>query len=207
MPKSSPIPGKLTRKSIQGGEMTVPRLTRPALHRLRSRRLATLAATGAVVTAAMLAPGAGAAAPVRACTAAHTEVWLGDGPGGGTLGTTFYPLEFSNIGHRTCTLSGYPRVFAYGASGQQIGLAADHNTGAHGVVMLAPGKTAHALLGIHDWGAICSTEVAAEGLRVLAPGQHSADLISFPFGACAHSSVLTVGPVRAGVGIPGFTTS
>jgi hypothetical protein len=190
--------------------MLVSRSIPPALHRLRSRRLTTLAAlaaAGAAVSVAALAPSAGAAARVRACTAAQTAVWLGDGPGGGTLGTFYYPLEFSNIGRHACTLSGYPTVTAVDATGNQIGPASNHSTGTHKVVKLAPGQTAHALLGIHDWGAICSTEVSAAGLRVLAPGQHTADPIDFPFGACAHSGVLTVGPVRPGVGIPGYTTS
>jgi hypothetical protein len=73
-------------------------------------------------------------------------------------------------------------------------------------VTLAPGATAHAILSIVDWGVLCSTKVEAVGLKVFAPGQRRSETVPFSFGACAHQGVLQVGPVRAGVGIPGFTT-
>lgn len=173
-----------------------------------TRTLAAIAGCAAAVVGAPAAVAAsdGSTTAVPACTAAATQVWLGDGEGGGTAGTTFYPLEFSNVGHRTCSLFGYPGVSAFGSHGQ-IGPAADRNRSSHTTVTLAPGATAHAILGIHDWGALCSRRVGAEGLKVFAPGQRQAKAIEFGFGACAHRSVLTVGPVRRGVGIPGFTTS
>jgi Domain of unknown function (DUF4232) len=163
-----------------------------------------LAAT--VLACAASARGATASA-TRTCSSANTEVWLGLGLGGGTAGTYYYPLEFSNVGHRSCTLYGYPGVSAYHGALKQIGPAAGRYLGAHVTVTLRPGATAHALLGVHDWGAICSRSVTADGLKVYAPGQSLAQEIPFPFGACAHQSVLSVGPVRAGVGIPGYTTS
>jgi len=160
---------------------------------------------------ALLAVGAGASAWARSpavvpsCSAAQTQVWLGLGLGGGTAGTTYYPLEFSNVSHRTCTLFGYPGVSAYRGSQRQIGPAARRNPHAHALVTLTPGATAHALLGIGDWGAVCSRPVTADGLRVYPPGQRVAHAIPFSFKVCAHRGVLSVGPVRAGVGIPGYT--
>lgn len=164
----------------------------------------------ALIMTAVLTPAASAhtasSAAVSRCSAANTQVWLGDGLGGGVAGGVYYPLEFSNIGHRACTLAGYPGVSAYrGAS--QVGPAATRTGQRHGTVRLAPGATAHALLRITDWGVLCSHEVVADGLRVFAPGQASSEPIPFSFGACAHRGVLSVGPVRAGVGIPGYTTS
>ena len=177
-------------------------------------RSALLGGLAATVIGLLGAPGpAGAAvgtsahpAAIRSCTPAQTRVWLGDGPGGGTAGTVYYPLEFSNVGRVRCTLDGYPGVSAYGSAGRRIGKPATRNPGSHATVTLAPGATAHAILGIRDWGAICSRQLRAQGLRVTAPGERTATPIGFPFGACASASVLVVEPVRPGVGIPGATT-
>lgn len=147
------------------------------------------------------------AAAAPKCTAAHVQVWLGLGVGGGTAGSTFYPLEFTNVGHHACTLTGFPGVSGVRSGGGQVGPAASRNGQHHGTVTLAPGATAHAILRVVDWGAVCSTEVVAAGLKVFPPGTTRSETVPFSFGACAHRRVLVVGPVRAGVGIPGFTTS
>lgn len=174
-----------------------------------SRISRALVLSTALVAASVLsasASGAAAAAAAK-CTAANTQSWLGLGVGGGTAGSIYYPLEFSNVGHHACTLNGYPGVSAFGSGGGQIGPAASRNTQHHGTVTLAPGATAHAILRVVDWGALCSTEVVADGLKVFPPGETRSEPVPFSFGACAHRGVLIVGPVRAGVGIPGYTTS
>ena len=160
----------------------------------------------ALLVASAVAAAASASAATPACTPPNTQVWLGLGLGGGTAGSTYYPLEFSNVGHHACTLSGYPGVSAT-HGGSQVGPAATRNQQSHGTVTLAPGATAHVILRIVDWGALCSREVVADGLKVFPPGQTRSEFVPFSFGACAHRGVLIVGPVRAGVGIPGYTTS
>jgi hypothetical protein len=145
-----------------------------------------------------------AAAAVRHCTAAHTVAWLGI-PGSGAAGSTFYPLEFSNVGHRTCWLYGYPGVSAISSSGRRIGPPASH-AGRRHLVILRPGATAHAILQVVEAGNIagCHARTAA-GLKVYPPGQRrSTDIPGFSFPACSNRRVLGVGPVRAGTGIPGF---
>jgi hypothetical protein len=165
---------------------------------------AVLIIAGAVSSGASARTAVSAAAPK--CSSTGTAVWFGLGLGGGTAGSIYYPLEFSNVSHHTCTLDGYPGVSGY-RGGAQVGPAASRNTEPHGTVTLTPGATAHAILRIVDWGALCSKEVVADGLRIYPPGQTTSQEVPFSFGACAHRGVLVVGPVRAGVGIPGYTTS
>ena len=162
-----------------------------------------------VMTAAASAGASPRGVPAAAprCTVAHLEIWLGLGLGGGTAGSTFYPLEFSNVGHGTCTLNGFPGVSGFKSGGGRLGPAASRNGQHHATVTLAPGATAHAILRIVDSGAVCSPSVTAAGLKVFPPGARRWESIPFSFSACAHRGVLVVGPVRAGVGIPGFTTS
>jgi hypothetical protein len=164
-----------------------------------------LVAAGALSAAAWAHSATSAVAPT--CTPASTEVWLGLGLGGGTAGSVYYPLEFSNVGHHACTLNGYPGVSALRGAGTQVGPAAARITGHHVTVTLAPGATAHAILRVLDWGALCSTKVNAAALNVFPPGERRAEQVPFSFGACAHRGVLMIEPVRPGVGIPGFTTS
>jgi len=164
-----------------------------------------LIAAGAATSVASAHRATAAAAPN--CSAANTQIWLGLGLGGGTAGSTYYPLEFSNVGHRACTLNGFPGVSAEGNGGGQVGPSAGRNGQHHATVTLAAGATAHAILRVVDWGALCSNQVPAIALRVYAPGETRAEEVPFSFGACAHQGVLIVGPVRAGVGIPGYTTS
>ena len=164
-------------------------------------------AVAALVSATAVSAGARArtsSAATARCRAGNAEVWLGDGIGGGVLGGVYYPLEFSNVGQRACALAGYPGVSVVRGAGQ-VGPAAIRITGPHQSVILRPGATAHAILRITDWGALCSHEVVADGLKVFAPGQTRAEPISFSFGACVRRGVLSVGPVRSGVGIPGYT--
>lgn len=183
----------------------------PVMRRRRGTRLAccalALSATLAGAAAAVASAHGANSAAASNCTAAHTQVWLGLGLGGGTAGSIYYPLEFSNVGHKACTLNGFPGVSALGKGGGQVGPAATRNGQHHGTVTLAAGATAHALLRVVDWGALCSKEVVAQALKVFPPGQTRSGVVPFSFGACAHKGVLIVGPVRAGVGIPGFTTS
>jgi hypothetical protein len=173
----------------------------------RAGSVACVIAAIAVAASADASARSGRASAVSKCTAAHVQVWLGLGLGGGAAGSTYYPLEFSNVGHHACSLTGYPGVSGYGSSGGQVGPAASRNGQPHGTVTLAPGATAHAILRVVDWGALCSTEVVAAGLNVFPPGTTRSEPVPFSFGACAHQGVLIVGPVRAGVGIPGYTTS
>jgi hypothetical protein len=155
----------------------------------------------AAALAGLTAPAAGTAA--AQCGPASTTVWLGLNPDGAALSTIFYPVEFTNTGSRSCWLAGPPQVSGFGRSGRRIGPAALRH-GARHRVTLAPGRTAHALLGVAISGFVRGCHAATgAGLDVMPPGQHDNHPIdSFTFPACTNKRYLNVSAITAGVGIP-----
>lgn len=155
----------------------------------------------------------GATSSMAKCRAAGTEVWAA-AEGAGTAGTVYYELELSNVGHRTCSLRGFPSVWAVDAHGVKVGVRSS-DSGTPSTVVLRPGSTAHAVLGVTTTGAVCGTSgVPAAGLRVVPPGQTlpktpgETDWIEhFPLQVCANKSSMHVLPVRAGTGIPNYSFS
>jgi hypothetical protein len=141
------------------------------------------------------------------CATSGLAVWLGVGAGGAAAGSTYYPLEFTNVSGSSCHLFGYPGVSA--SSGHQVGKAADRNPSSSAqTVVLAPGATAHALLQVTDvsnFPASSCKPVTASGLQVYPPDQFSAAFIPFPLRACSGTSetFLSVSPVQPSVGVPG----
>jgi hypothetical protein len=146
-------------------------------------------------------------AMTQACTTSGLEVWLGVGEGGAAAGSTYFPLEFTNISNRRCRLFGFPGVSAI--AGGQLGSPAQRNR-AHPTqqIALLPGATAHTVLQIGDVGnfapSTCKPEDAS-GLRIYPPGQFTAAEIPFSFRACSAKGpiFLSVEPIQPGVGIPG----
>jgi Protein of unknown function (DUF4232) len=181
-----------------------------------ARRVAAVAAAAvaglAISTAAYAATSSGtastAAASIPRCSASDLGVWLAVGQGNGTAGTTYYPLEFTNLSHHTCYLYGYPGVSALARNGNQLGSPADWGSlrGAR-IVNVAPGATAHTLLGYHD--VLVGTEPgchqvsSAVELRVYPPGQRSATDAAFSFEVCSHRGPIYMSiqePIVPGVG-------
>jgi len=169
----------------------------------------TLAAPALAAPAMTTAPtSAFAHAAPRRCQTDGLEVWLGLGPSGAALGSTFYPLEFTNITHHACQLSGRPSAWALSPSGHRIGKAANGEQG-HAIT-LQPGGTAHLQLQVGDAAIRHGCRLTtARGLGVLPPGRrHAAVIFGFAFRACRNASisVLGLGPVRRGIGVPGPTS-
>jgi hypothetical protein len=174
-------------------------------HRVRRR----LAAAAAVATVAIGVPvGAlAASAPhtpaVGQCNNGNTLAWFADN-GDGTAGAIFYPVEFTNIGHSSCTLFGYPGVSAVNSKGKQIGPAAKRLTAAKHTITLKPGQTASAQLGILPPGFVSGCKAAtAAGFRIFPPNETGGQVawnLSFPM--CKNRSLLTVYPVTKGIGVP-----
>ncbi|HTZ90981.1 MAG TPA: DUF4232 domain-containing protein [Streptosporangiaceae bacterium] len=138
------------------------------------------------------------------CTASDTYVWFALSPNG-TTGAIYYPVEFTNVSSKACTLTGFPGVSAVTQAAHQIGLAAARATGvtAH-TVTVKPHQTVHAMLGIVPRGFIAGCHYgAADGLKVFPPNQKSKQLVlSFSFTACKNKPFMQIYPVTAGIGVP-----
>ncbi|HEX8752728.1 MAG TPA: DUF4232 domain-containing protein [Solirubrobacterales bacterium] len=163
--------------------------------------LAALAAVGALVVApgATATPATASATPK--CTTSLLDVWLDNSEGGGTAGSFYYKLAFTNFSSRTCTLRGAPGVVAADVHGHPVGSPAGTTSGGP-TVRLRPGATATAVLRAVDPGVFTPSEcqpVLAAGLCVKPPGQSAAKFVPFPLEVCSrvgHSS-LEVQSVKA----------
>ena len=169
---------------------------------------AVAAATGGIASAAYAAPAARAAPNISACTANTIRAKVAVSHRHEASGTTYYPLDFTNTGRYTCSLSGYPVVSAISRAGVRLGSPAGRGllTIAPRVV-LAPGATAHTTLAYHDrlvsTGGRCGSVDTAVELRVYLDGQKRATYAAFRIRACSHAGpvYLTItGPFRAGAG-------
>jgi Domain of unknown function (DUF4232) len=179
-------------------------------HRFPSTRLIVAALTGAAALAAALAlaSASGAASPAavtaatKPCKTSGLVIWSNNGAGGGTAGSVFYKIRFTNLSGHPCTLTGFPRVAAVNLAGKRIGSAAQHEIGqTPKPVKLADGATATALLRVVDPGNFSPStchEVTAAGLRVSPPGQSSSRLVPLPFATCSRAGqkTLSVGVVK-----------
>jgi hypothetical protein len=199
------------------GEFTMNLQSISALRRVGlAAAVAVTAALGAGVAAGATAPTAQAAAKsaatVATCATAQLRVWYGE-PAGAAAGSTYFELQFSNIGTTTCALDGFPGVSGVTVSGTQLGTSATWN---HVIsptnVVLAPGATSHVVLRVTDVanypGGTCDA-TEAYGLRVYPPNQTASVIVPFAFEACAKAgpTYLSVDPVNAGVGIPLYSNT
>jgi Protein of unknown function (DUF4232) len=163
-------------------------------------------------SAAASSPTAPAAAAIPQCAAAfgqdgNVSAWVPANQGNGAAGTTYYPLEFTNISGHACSLFGYPGVSAVSGTGKQLGSPAGWGSlsGARRVI-LAPAATAHTRLAIHDVYSYakraCDPADTAE-LRMYLPDQRLATTAAFSFEACSRAGIVymsIVEPIRTGAG-------
>lgn len=170
--------------------------------RMMARLSTALLVAAALLAAAVIASPAAAAA-TRACPASGLVVWAGEEPGGGTAGSVYYRVEFTNLSGRTCTVSGYPKVSAVDLRGKRIGAAATRASGKKAKpVRLAEGDSATATLQIVDALNYSPSECRptwAAGLRIGVPGGSGTKVAPLAFETCALASaqILSVGAVTA----------
>ena len=168
-----------------------------------------LSATAASAATSQAGHAARPAATPR-CTLSRLNVWIGV-PGSAAAGSVAYPLEFSNVSHRSCHLFGYPGVAAIGRRGQRLGSPAGRDTSLQPrLVILRRGGTAHALLTITEAGNFPARQCrlrTAVALRVVPPGGAHPAFIPLRFAACSRRGpiYLHIRVVRPGVGIPGVS--
>jgi hypothetical protein len=191
---------------------TIPKTARRA-----AAVIAAVSAAGLIAASAVAASSPGAvltadtthAAPaaVRACTAEDLGAWVAVTQAMGTAGSSYWPLQFTNLSRHACAMRGFPGVSAIDRNGHQLGSPAsrDHVIPVRTVV-LAPGATAHTLLRYADVTVAtapgCHPTFSAVELRIYPPGQRRATYAAFDLEACSHAGpvYLSVEPVRAGVG-------
>src|SRR5215475_12306300 len=151
-------------------------------------------------------PSAGtpaAAATPGPCSTAGLRVTLGSSQGA-AAGHFYRTLDFTNTSGVSCSLYGYPGVsFVTGVGGQQIGAAAGRSPASKRLIVLAPGKTAHALLNLLDVLNFPPSECAATNahwIKVYPPNQFSATYVRWTAMACSKPQpvYLFVAPVRRG---------
>jgi hypothetical protein len=184
---------------------------------MRIRTIATVVAAISLsalgLTAASAAPAATTAPAVTTAappaTTAGLRVWIGIGAGEQAVGSTYYPLEFTNVSGHTVTIRGFPGVSAVNGSGQLGSPAAWARTAAPVTVTLANGATAHTTLQIvnaYNFGG--SKTATAAALKVYPPNQKTATYIYFTFPALVKKGtiyMMVTGPIKPGAGIPGGT--
>lgn len=174
-------------------------------------RAASSPATQAPVSPSTAPSGGGTLA---ACRTAGLLISIDTGQGGGTAGSAYYPLNFTNKASTACEMYGFPGVSfasAPSAAGGQIGAAAERSQSfAKIAIRLAPGATAHAWVKVSfagNYSASLCQPVTAQWLRVYPPEETVAGYVAHAFSACSGKSVtqLSVLPVRAGQGLAGVT--
>jgi hypothetical protein len=170
-------------------------------------RLKHLAAAAPLALLLVAYAHAATRATAPGCKTSGLAVWLALGEGGAAAGSTYRPLELTNISHHACSLSGFPGVSA--VRGRRLGSPAGRDrTHPPRTVMLTPGHTAHAILrivNVANYPASRCGPVEAAGLRVYPPNQRAAAEIPFSFRACSCSGpiYLSIRAVEPGVGVPG----
>jgi Protein of unknown function (DUF4232) len=174
--------------------------------------MGAVSAAGLIAAAASspgtaLAADATPASSVPACTAGDLGAWVATTQGNGAAGTIYYPLQFTNLSGYACAMRGFPGVSAIDRNGHQLGSPAiwDRVVPARTVV-LAPGATAHTILGWSDAAVTtapgCDPVFSTFALRVYPPGQYGTTYAAFGLEACSHAGpvYLSVQPVLPGVG-------
>jgi Protein of unknown function (DUF4232) len=157
---------------------------------------------GGVAWAASSASASASPAAIGRCTSNNLAVWVNADSADGTAGTTFYHLDFTNIGRSTCFLNGWPGVSASTLGRVQLGAAASRQNGVPAkTIDIAAGATAHSVLGYVDVQVdpSCKPENASF-LTVFAPGALQAKRAFFPLPVCRTSrNDLNVRRVQAGI--------
>lgn len=177
------------------------------------RRIAAVVAAvgigvGGAAWAASSASASTAAASVAQCSSSQLAVWVSPNLGDGAAGSTYYPLDFTNISSHTCFLVNYPGVSLTTATGKILGSPAARVGGVPSkTINVAPGATAHATLryvDVKNFPAGACKEANGTYLNVYPPDQFGARRAWFPQPGCTKTGTiyLFISRIAAGVGAP-----
>lgn len=151
---------------------------------------------------------------MAACGTASLALSVDDSQANAGAGSAYFPLNFTNTSGAACEMYGFPGVSfvtARAGAGLQVGAAALRGGAfAKVAILLEPRGSAHAWLKVATAGnypAAACHPVTVHWLRVYPPGETAAGYVGHAFTACSSASapLLTVLPVRSGVGIAGAT--
>jgi hypothetical protein len=171
--------------------------------------------SGPASTPSSSRPAAGSAPmiPASQCPTSALKVTVNRIKGSGAAGTSYVPIDFTNVSSHSCDMDGFPGVsFVTAPGGSQLGDAASRQTSFPPQnVRLASGAVAHAWLGIADAGNFSPSAchpVTAQWLKVYPPDQFAALDTRFTTQVCSKkitgsSTPLTILPIRPGPGAPG----
>jgi hypothetical protein len=125
---------------------------------------------------------------IAGCASSGLAVTLGSA--NGTAGSVHYPIAFRNTTSSACTLYGFPGVSFLTASGTQIGVPAQRESGIiFATITLGPGGSAYSSVGVTDPGIPpCTGSATATRVRVFPPGETHAVLVPAPSGIAVCSS-------------------
>lgn len=136
-----------------------------------------------------------------------TDLRLGLGNGDGATGTVYRPLQFTNVGGRTCEIQGFPGVsYVTGDSGQQVGEPAFREGSKGPAITLTPGMSVYAEVGFVQAGNFDPAEcqpTTVRGLRIYPPHEYDSMFVPVEGTGCAGAPPnhqLTVGTVQANPG-------
>lgn len=131
------------------------------------------------------------------CRTSQLHVYAGNS--NGAAGTIYYDIIFTNTSASSCVLRGYPGisfVTALSNAGSQVGADAKRNSVYPvATITIAPGASAHALLGIAQAGnfdASTCNPVNTHYMKVFPPGETVATYFSFATQTCASTSTPTM---------------
>jgi hypothetical protein len=131
------------------------------------------------------------------CTTSALQVKVG--ASNGAAGTIYYSLDFTNVTSSSCFVEGFPGVSLVSAgnsSGSQVGADAKRDpVVTPKVIVLAPGQTANAQLGVAEAGNFPASSchpVTAHWLKVFPPDQTVAAYAPFTTQTCATTSTATM---------------
>jgi Protein of unknown function (DUF4232) len=163
----------------------------------------TASQPGAPSTVTPTASTPAAAATPGPCSTAGLRVTLGSQESA-AAGHLYRTLDFTNTSGANCTLYGYPGIsFVTGVGGQQIGAGASRSPASKKLIVLAPGRTAHAQMDLVDVLNFPPSKCAAttaHWIKVYPPNQFSATYVRWTAMVCSKPTTvyLFVAPVRSG---------